>query len=66
VRYLYSLLSELDLPTSLKELGVEESSLPMLAAQAAKIDRLLSNTPYNLTERKILSIYKKAYNGMID
>jgi alcohol dehydrogenase len=65
VKYLYRLLSELDLPTSLRELGVEEESLPMLAEQAAKIERLLSNTPYKLTERKILNIYQRAYHGII-
>ncbi|UVI29641.1 iron-containing alcohol dehydrogenase [Paenibacillus spongiae] len=63
VRYLYRLLGELDLPSSLKQLGVDEASLPVLAEQASRVDRLLSNTPYKLTYDKILSIYKKAYAG---
>ncbi len=65
VSYLFRLLSELDLPTSLRELGVQESDLPLLAAQAAKVDRLLLNTPYKLSEQKILTIYQKAFNGKI-
>lgn len=65
VNYLFNLLAELDLPVSLNELGVEINDLPALAAQAAKIDRLLSNTPYRLTEQKILRIYQNAYNGSI-
>lgn len=61
--YLYELLGQLDLPTSLTQIGVDEASLPMLANQAVKVDRLLSNTPYKLTEQKILAIYQKAYKG---
>jgi alcohol dehydrogenase len=63
VHYLYQLLEDLDLPTSLSELGIDEESLPMLAEQAAKIDRLLSNTPYKLNEQKILKIYQSAFKG---
>jgi alcohol dehydrogenase class IV len=63
VDYLLHLLDDLDLPTSLSELGIDEESLPMLAEQAAKIDRLLSNTPYKLNEQKILKIYQSAFKG---
>ncbi|MGM7724274.1 iron-containing alcohol dehydrogenase [Metabacillus sp. Hm71] len=63
VHYLYQLLEDLDLPTSLSQLGIDEESLPMLAEQAAKIDRLLSNTPYKLNEQKILKIYQSAFKG---
>ncbi|MEH7387111.1 iron-containing alcohol dehydrogenase [Bacillus sp. JJ1521] len=65
VNYLYQLLHDLDLPTSLQELGIEEQDLPLLAGEASKIDRLLSNTPYKLTEQKILGIYQKAFKGEI-
>jgi alcohol dehydrogenase len=63
VQYLYELLAILDLPTSLSELGIKKEDLPFLAQQASKVDRLLSNTPYCLTEEKILQIYEKAYQG---
>jgi alcohol dehydrogenase class IV len=62
---MYQLLEDLDLPTSLSKLGIEEDSLPMLAEQAAKIDRLLSNTPYKLNEQKILGIYQSAFKGRV-
>lgn len=65
VDYMYQLLEDLDLPTSLSELGIEEDSLPMLAEQAAKIDRLLSNTPYKLNEQKILGIYQSSFKGRV-
>jgi len=64
VEYLYRLLGELDLPSSLRELGVDEAALPQLAEQASTIDRLLSNTPYRLNQDKILRIYRNAYQGM--
>jgi alcohol dehydrogenase class IV len=64
VNYLYGLLEDLDLPTSLKALGVERGDLSNLATEASKIDRLLSNTPYKLNEKKILEIYESAYFGI--
>jgi len=63
VQYLYGLLRTLDLPSTLRELGVDEAALPLMAQQASKIDRLLNNTPYRLNEQKILGIYRKAYTG---
>ncbi|XOQ14577.1 MAG: iron-containing alcohol dehydrogenase [Shouchella clausii] len=63
VTFLYQLLPDLDLPTSLEELGVDSNALPTLAEQAFKVTRLLSNTPYRLTEHKILEIYRNAFKG---
>ncbi|MGE7879429.1 iron-containing alcohol dehydrogenase [Peribacillus muralis] len=63
VNYMHQLLDDLDLPHTLAELDIEEDSLPMMAKQAAKIDRLLSNTPYQLNEQKILGIYQSAFKG---
>ncbi|MFD2924800.1 iron-containing alcohol dehydrogenase [Halobacillus naozhouensis] len=65
VNFLYELLGQLDLPSSLSDLGVEEESLPLLADQASKVDRLLSNTPYTLSRDKILDIYQNAYHGSL-
>lgn len=63
VHYLLQLLKDLNLPTSLKELGVEKADLPKLAEQASQVKRLLSNTPYRLHEDQILGIYEDAYEG---
>lgn len=65
VDYLFNLLGELNLPTSLKELGVTEESLPILAEQASQVERLLANTPYRLSQDKILNIYQNAYFGKV-
>ncbi|WP_078412614.1 iron-containing alcohol dehydrogenase [Priestia abyssalis] len=65
VQYLFSLLAKLNLPTRLKELGVEEDSLPEMAEQVMSIHRLLSNTPYSLREEEVLSIYQNAYHGVL-
>ncbi len=64
VGYLFDLLKTLELPISLCELGVREEDLPTLAKQSSQIDRLLSNTPYQLTESKILEIYQHAWKGV--
>lgn len=66
VQYLFSLLGKLNLPTTLKELGVEEGSLPEMAKQVMAIHRLLSNTPYSLREEEVLSIYQNAYQGVLE
>jgi alcohol dehydrogenase class IV len=64
VEYTNRLLGMLDLPVTLRELGVEEAALPKLAREAAGIDRLLLNTSYKLTENKIESIYRSAFDGL--
>ena|GEM_PF-4222265 len=61
--YLYSLLKQLNLPSTLKELQVKEEDLAVMAEEASKIDRLLNNTPYKLNRDEILRIYQKAYAG---
>jgi alcohol dehydrogenase len=61
--YLYSLLKQLNLPSTLKELQVKEEDLAIMAEDASKIDRLLNNTPYKLNKDGILRIYQKAYAG---
>lgn len=63
IQYFYNLLDDLDLPTSLSELNVEESTLEEMAEQASKTNRLLNNSPYTLKKDKILGIYKDAFSG---
>lgn len=63
VDYLHKLQQDLELPTSLKELNVDRDSLPLLAEQASQVSRLLSNTPYQLSKKKITAIYESAYDG---
>lgn len=61
--YLKQLLYDLNLPVSLKELGIPQEALATLARQAIEVKRLLHNTPYRLTEKQIVAIYQKAYIG---
>ncbi|WP_080848760.1 iron-containing alcohol dehydrogenase [Cytobacillus gottheilii] len=63
--YLCRLLADLNLPASLKELDVDESDLENLAIEASKVSRLLDNTPYSLSVKSILEIYKNAYHKVL-
>lgn len=49
------------LPSRLRDAGVPEDSLPMLARDAMLQQRLLVNNPRELTEADALAIYRKAY-----
>ena len=63
IEYLYGLLGDLNLPTSLKDLDVDEEALENLAVEASKVSRLLDNTPYILNVKSIHEIYTNAYHG---
>ncbi|WP_342537049.1 iron-containing alcohol dehydrogenase [Sporosarcina sp. FSL K6-3508] len=63
VQYLFELLGTLNLPTKLKDLDIPEDSLAELAESASKVERLLANTPYKLSEETIKQIYVNAYYG---
>ena len=49
------------IPATLKEVGVEFSSLEQMAKDAMKIQRLLINNPREVTEALALEIFKKAF-----
>ncbi|MEK4023929.1 iron-containing alcohol dehydrogenase [Sporosarcina sp. FSL W7-1283] len=63
VQYLFELLGTLNLPTKLKDLDIPQDSLAELAESASKVERLLANTPYKLSEETIKQIYVNAYYG---
>jgi len=65
IHYLIELLFTLNLPVTLKELGIPEDALPAMAESASKVERLLANTPYKLTEETIKEIYENAYLGKV-
>ena len=58
---LAALPAELGLPTRLREVGIEEDALAMLAAEAMKQTRLLVNNPRPLLEADALAIYRAAW-----
>ncbi len=61
VSYLQSLISDLGLPHQLRDLGIGESDLPMLAGDAILQQRLLVNNPREVSESDALGIYQSAY-----
>ncbi|WP_298830161.1 iron-containing alcohol dehydrogenase [uncultured Planococcus sp.] len=65
VQYLFELLDTLNLPKNLKDLDIPEIALAELAESASKVERLLANTPYKLSERMIKEIYENAYHGKV-
>lgn len=56
-----ALIFECGVPTKLRDVGIEESSIPVMATAALKIQRLLKNNPRNITEEDAIAIYTAAY-----
>jgi len=55
------LIEELQLPRSLREVGVTEASLEQLASDAMQQQRLLVNNPRNVTYDDALAIYQRVF-----
>jgi alcohol dehydrogenase class IV len=49
------------IPASLKEVGVKEEDISIIAKDAMKVQRLLKNNPREITEKDAIDIYKAAY-----
>ncbi|BAO90890.1 iron-containing alcohol dehydrogenase [Caballeronia cordobensis] len=60
IQAMQTLVNETGIPRTLRDVGVEESHLPMLAADAMKQQRLLINNPREMTEAAALAIYEAA------
>ncbi|MBW6422176.1 iron-containing alcohol dehydrogenase [Rhizobium sp. XQZ8] len=58
---LAALAARLGLPLRLRDVGIPESALPKLAADAMKQQRLLVNNPRELSEADALAIYRTAW-----
>lgn len=56
-----SFISDVGLPVRLRDVGIEESALPMLARDAMQQQRLLVNNPRTVEEGDALAIYQRAY-----
>lgn len=59
--YFLSLAGKLGLQTTLKEMNIPQTDLPMLAQQALLQQRLLINNPRTVSEEDALYIYRQAY-----
>ncbi|MBP1933563.1 hydroxyacid-oxoacid transhydrogenase [Ammoniphilus resinae] len=55
-----SLLKEINLPTKLSQIGIEEKDLTGIAEEALKIDRLMRNNPRVPTVKSLVEMLSKA------
>lgn len=49
------------IPSTLSEVGVKEETIPQMAMEAMKIQRLLKNNPREITEQDAVNIFKSAF-----
>lgn len=61
IRWIELLIQSLGLPTKLRDCGVTQESLPLLAEDAMKQQRLLVNNPREMTLDAALDIYTKVF-----
>ena len=55
------IISQCGIPARLSDVGVPQDAIPVMAAAAMKITRLLKNNPRPVTEEDAINIYKAAY-----
>ncbi len=61
IQRLESLSADLGLEQTLREVGITEADLPVMASEAMKQSRLLVNNPRTLSESDALAIYQAAF-----
>jgi alcohol dehydrogenase class IV len=61
VRHMEMLMDESGAPRRLRDVGVTDNSLAMLAADAMKQGRLLVNNPVEVREEDALALYREAF-----
>jgi len=61
IQRLESLSADLGLEQTLREVGIAEADLPVMASEAMKQSRLLVNNPRTLSESDALAIYQAAF-----
>ena len=59
--YFLQLAEDLGLPTTLRQMNIDEADLPMLAEQAMLQQRLLINNPRDVSFDDALAIYQQAF-----
>lgn len=60
-----TLLQDLGLPTSLKEVGVEKSMIPMIANNVLKSPNHCRRNPREVTEKGMIELFTHAYEGLL-
>lgn len=61
VKKIKELITACGIPATLKEVNVPEDTIPLIAKDALKIQRLLKNNPREITVQDAIAIYKAAY-----
>jgi alcohol dehydrogenase class IV len=61
VQKIKELIKDCGIPATLRAVNVFENSIPQMAADAMKIQRLLKNNPRAIEEKDAIEIYKAAY-----
>lgn len=61
IERMVSLIEDVNLPVTLREMKISENELPMLAEDAMLQQRLLVNNPRDVSEADALAIYQAAY-----
>ena len=61
VEKIKQLISQCELPLRLRDAGVKEDSIPQMAEEAMKIQRLLKNNPREIKIEDAVHIYKEAF-----
>jgi alcohol dehydrogenase len=57
------LLEDLDMPTSLKELGITEDMIPFIAKNVFRSPKHVARNPRKVTEEGMIKLFYKAYEG---
>ena len=60
LNYLKDLPGELEIANSLREVGIQESDVELLARDAMKQERLLINNPREIHLADAIALYKEA------
>ena len=56
-----TLLRDIDLPTTLKEIDVPKEAIPSMAERALSVQRLLTMNPRKIFKKDIIRLYEQAY-----
>lgn len=63
VSYLHALVTRLNLPTNLADLGVPVTAIPALSEAALNVTRLMNNAPCRLNHDEVQAIYQTLFPG---
>ena len=57
------LMNEVDIPLSLKEIGIKEDDIEVMAKNMLKVKRLLAHNPRTLTEKDTEQLFRRMFEG---